>query len=250
MLTTELLEKLATPFAPEAIKWRTRSVYADSKMALMVAYVDARIVAERLDEVVGGDWAFTVTPVRSEGKIIVVKGSLTIHGVTREDFGEHDTEADKNKDMEAFKAATSDALKRCAVLFGVGRHLYRIKAIRAGYDPVKRELTEQGRITLDNALYNREPAPAPKPEPTPRPPQSKPAAGATAPQAAKPDAADPHWIRDDKRRADFIAWAKRDHGLTETDLCFVLEASPLTRYVGTPGAARKAVAAHAAKLGQ
>lgn len=82
------------------------------------SYVDARAVAQRLDDVLTpAGWTFTCAVIPGSD---VVKGTLTIAGVIREDHGYPNSD----RDEEPVKAATSDALKRCAVLFGVGRHLY------------------------------------------------------------------------------------------------------------------------------
>ncbi|RTH99007.1 Rad52/22 double-strand break repair protein [Thermus scotoductus] len=90
----------------------------------MVAYVDARTVLDRLDEVVGPEgWqdAYEVLADREtdKGRIVEVRCRLTILGTTKEDVGEGDT----------LKAAFSDALKRAAVKFGVGRYLYRLEKL-------------------------------------------------------------------------------------------------------------------------
>jgi hypothetical protein len=80
--------------------------------------VDARVVAQRLDDVLTpAGWQFTWTHLPGEN---VVHGRLDIDGTVREDAGYPNSD----NDDEPMKAAVSDALKRCAVLFGVGRHLY------------------------------------------------------------------------------------------------------------------------------
>jgi hypothetical protein len=46
-------------------------------------------------------------------------------GVTKSSIGQgQDPEKAKQEDVEKVKAAVSDALKRCAVHFGIGRFLY------------------------------------------------------------------------------------------------------------------------------
>lgn len=81
-------------------------------------YVDARAVAQRLDDVLTpAGWTFTWTNLPGTD---IVHGRLDIGGVIREDAGYPNSE----RDEEPIKAAVSDALKRCAVLFGIGRHLY------------------------------------------------------------------------------------------------------------------------------
>lgn len=106
----EIAKALLEPFPDSTIKERPIA------QGLMAKYIDARAVQERLDKVVGPpNWSFEWTDVDRS-----VKGSLTILGVTKEDSG-YPNSAD---DAEPFKSAVSDALKRCAVQFGVGRHLY------------------------------------------------------------------------------------------------------------------------------
>lgn len=115
---------LAAPFTPEQIEWRVQGRGGKGERAQVVAYVDARDIQNRLDAVVGmGGWSFTWEPIVVEGgELRVAKGSLTIFGVTREDVG-------AASNYEPSKGAVSDALKRAAVGFGIGRHLYDLPAV-------------------------------------------------------------------------------------------------------------------------
>lgn len=120
-------DAIAAPLDPSQIKSKP-SFYTDKATGKKVegksiSYIDKTTVEERLNSVVPGDWHFQVTPIvvptnGSDGQW-VVKGSLTICGVTREDFGVNEQE-DR---FDPPKAAVSDALKRCAALFGLGREL-------------------------------------------------------------------------------------------------------------------------------
>src|SRR5207244_2735797 len=47
---------------------------------------------------------------------------------------------------EILKSAVSDALKRCAVHFGIGRYLYYLPRVWAPYDPQKRRFLETPRL--------------------------------------------------------------------------------------------------------
>jgi hypothetical protein len=108
--TKEIAAALAKPFPDTIVKERPIA------SGLMAKYIDARAVEERLDEVVGPpNWSFAWEAVEK-----AVKGSLTILEVTKEEAGYPNSANDE----EPFKSAVSDALKRCAVQFGVGRHLY------------------------------------------------------------------------------------------------------------------------------
>ena len=53
MQPDELARALAAEFPKQAISWRAQSVTQDGKKALALAYIDARDVMQRLDEVCG-----------------------------------------------------------------------------------------------------------------------------------------------------------------------------------------------------
>ncbi|MNS79723.1 Single-stranded DNA-binding protein DdrA [compost metagenome] len=73
----------------------------------------------RLDEVVGPEgWETTLTPTGVPGAYIC---ALTILGVTKSAIGQ----AGKSEE-EKEKGGDSDALKRAAVQFGIGRYLYDV----------------------------------------------------------------------------------------------------------------------------
>ncbi len=140
----EVWQKLSEPFPPGEVQWRIEALSRDKKRALVVPYVDARTVLDRLDRAVGpegwqdayevlADAERTVKDERGERRerLVEVKCRLTVLGVTKEDVGEGDS----------LKAAFSDALKRAAVKFGVGRYLYRLEKQWVDYDP------EKGRFT-------------------------------------------------------------------------------------------------------
>ena len=47
------LEKLSVPFETTEVKWRVGSTRGDKSAGIALAYVDARVVMERLDDVLG-----------------------------------------------------------------------------------------------------------------------------------------------------------------------------------------------------
>jgi hypothetical protein len=121
-ITPEQVANLAAPFAPEAVHWRAQTVTErDGKhKALALAYLDARDVQDRLDSVCGPEnWedSYIETP---KGRII---GTIRIRigeaWISKSD-GAGDT------DVEGEKGALSDALKRAAVKWGIGRYLYNM----------------------------------------------------------------------------------------------------------------------------
>jgi hypothetical protein len=85
-------------------------------------YIDARQVMDRLDEVVGPqNWHASFRTLSEEA--VAVECSLTVYGVTKCDAG-YPNNPGSDFEKEPFKAAYSDALKRAAVHFGLGRFLY------------------------------------------------------------------------------------------------------------------------------
>lgn len=100
---------LRRPFTKEAVKWRVL------RGSQVIAYIDVRVVIERLNLIVPGRW-HEETEVLPSGLLLC---RLTVDGQTHEDVGEH-----SNK-----KGLYSDALKRAAVRFGVGVSVYAIPSL-------------------------------------------------------------------------------------------------------------------------
>jgi len=136
-LSKEALEILSRPFDPKEVEVKVQVVSKDRTKGQVVAYVDARTVLDRLDEAVGptgwsdtydvltnGTNALTKETVEEVSRLVEVKCTLTVLGISKEDVGEGDS----------LKAAFSDALKRAAVKFGVGRYLYRLPKVWVDLD--------------------------------------------------------------------------------------------------------------------
>ena len=116
------LELLKIPFRPDLVSWRVGSTTTDKSKGMALAYIDARDVMERLDEVCGASgWQDTYP--WSDGKKIVCSIGIKIEGEwVWKSNGAGET------DFEGEKGAFSDAFKRAAVLWGIGRYLYDVKA--------------------------------------------------------------------------------------------------------------------------
>lgn len=86
------------------------------------SYIDARDVQDRLDGVIGpGNWSTTYRVLDVDRAI--VECTLTVFGIDKADVG-YPNDASK-PEQEALKSAYSDAFKRAAVHWGIGRFLYR-----------------------------------------------------------------------------------------------------------------------------
>lgn len=124
---SDLLKSLCAPFPPSQISWRVGTVFNKSGLestALVLAYLDARDVMDRLDDVVGpANWQCRYS--HTEKKTVCDIG-IKIDGewVWKAD-GAGDT------DVEAEKGALSDAFKRAAVRWGIGRYLYALGDTKA-----------------------------------------------------------------------------------------------------------------------
>lgn len=178
-------EQLRAPFDPADVAFRVQGKAGASGKAQVVAYIDARAVQDRLDDVIGaGAWAFDWQPITFKGDdLSIVKGRLTIHGVTREDVG-------TASNFEPSKGAVSDALKRAAAMWGIGRYLYDVDAAWVTVDGARISDATLAQLRARLPRPDGSPAPRPAPQQTQRPTapaqtqQSAPAA--SQPRVAKP----------------------------------------------------------------
>jgi hypothetical protein len=126
---------LSAPFDPKDVKFKPQVVQGNRALAL--AYVDARVIQDRLDEVLGVEGWQDEYECLPDGTVVCrLRLRLGDTWVTKMDVGGPSEQPDGGDRM---KAAFSDALKRAAVKFGVGRYLYRLAAQWVDYDPVKRQ---------------------------------------------------------------------------------------------------------------
>jgi hypothetical protein len=116
----EIAQQLAAPFAPCEVEFKPGVVSGNRALAL--AYIDARVVQNRLDAVLGIDGWQSQFQVLEGG---TVQCTLSIKmgdaWLAKQDVGGPSDQKDPGDRM---KAAFSDALKRSAVQWGVGRYLY------------------------------------------------------------------------------------------------------------------------------
>jgi hypothetical protein len=154
-LPADLAAQLAAPFPPELVEWRPQGKVSAGARCQVVAYLDARRVQERLDAVCGPlGWSFDWVPVATNdrGDVVCAKGTLTIGGVSKSDVGTAST-------FEPSKGAVSDALKRAAVQWGIGRYLYELPDVWITLGDDARP-TAAGLASLRAALVRRFGGPA------------------------------------------------------------------------------------------
>lgn len=141
-------EKLRAAFDPSAVSWRPGRIVTNDRgtAGMALAYIDARDVMNRLDEVVGpGGWSDSYQET-AKG-VMLCTLSLRIGGewVSKTDgAGETDVEAEKGK--------VSDAFKRAAVKWGIGRYLYDVPTFWVECDPKSKQITKKGYEDLQGKL--------------------------------------------------------------------------------------------------
>ena len=118
----DLFDALSMPFPAEYVDWRVGATTKDKTKGKPLAYIDARTVMDRLDMACGIDgWQCEYT----------FNGNMAICRIgVRMPDGSWVWKSDGagETDYEAQKGMLSDAFKRSAVRFGVGRYLYDIKS--------------------------------------------------------------------------------------------------------------------------
>lgn len=113
-----IARSLKRPFPAGQISWRVGATNRDKTKGIALAYIDARDVMRRFDDVFGLLWQVRYT--HADSKTICEIGCFIEGEWLWRAGGAGDT------DIEAEKGAISDAFKRAAVLWGVGRYLYEL----------------------------------------------------------------------------------------------------------------------------
>lgn len=104
---------LKEPFDPRLIHWRVGATTKDKSKGIALAYINARDAMKRLDDVMGMNWQcrYPFEGCCEIGLLINNEWIWRSNGA-----GETDIEGEKGR--------YSDAFKRAAVMWGIGRYLY------------------------------------------------------------------------------------------------------------------------------
>ena len=136
--STTSYQKLCDKFPDKFVKRRILNQgTSDEKV---IEYIGGDKVIERLNSVIGYDWSFEIADKIIDVEIgqIAILGRLTavIDGVktTKEQWGSSVIETYSNGRIvclgDNIKAATTDSLKKCASLLGVGLYLYDSESMK------------------------------------------------------------------------------------------------------------------------
>lgn len=128
--TIEEMEKaLKAPFSGDKIQWRVGSTNRDGNGGTMLAYADKRSYEERLDEVFGcNNWSSDTNWDETGLKVTITAkypdGTTTFHA----NGSGYKFDEEGRVDTDGFKGAISQAFKRAASEFGIGRYLYDLES--------------------------------------------------------------------------------------------------------------------------
>ncbi len=139
----EIMKKLMKPFHPDRHSYRVTGTFRTREgrnMGVAAFYISSRDVMDRLDAVVGPENWRDEYEVLAPGVMKCVL-YLRIGGewVGKSDVGTGNIENPEN----GWKGAASDALKRAAVKWGIGRYLYALPKCYVEVDDRKRIVDEE-----------------------------------------------------------------------------------------------------------
>jgi hypothetical protein len=174
-MSDDILARLAAPFPLDAVSIRPGATTRDKTRCLALAYADIRAYIDRLNEVVGLDWADDYE-VRQEGERTLVVCRLRIGGAVRTDVGEQTASKDKGKggddeggdrNANITTTAAAQAFKRACVKFNLGRYLYDLPNTWVDFDAQKKRITPQGEAYIRGIIAEKFGTPAPTPAMSP-----------------------------------------------------------------------------------
>jgi len=131
----ELMKKLQEPFPQPDIEWRVGSCGKQKSgdiWATCLAYVSNRAIQNRLDEVFGPTgWQNEYRPGPKGGLVCGISVDIVDREGQDGDFLQPvwvtKYDGADNTDFEPVKGGLSDAMKRAAVQWGIGRYLYKLE---------------------------------------------------------------------------------------------------------------------------
>lgn len=112
------LNVLSAPITPSEIEWRVQQQTKDGQKIIIVPYITNRCVMQRFDDQFG--WAGWQNEMKEiDGGFLCTITAILPGGETVQK-----TDGASRTGIEPIKGGISDAMKRAAVQFGLGRSLY------------------------------------------------------------------------------------------------------------------------------
>lgn len=133
MRENKYFEEFGKPFPASDVSWRLQYVDKEKMQGFAVPYLDARAIANRLDAVVGqNNWKDTYIPwhncVVDDKQKASQLCTISIYDEERSIWIEK-TDGAEDTDTEPIKGGLSDAFKRAAVKWNIGRYLYSFEPV-------------------------------------------------------------------------------------------------------------------------
>lgn len=111
-------KRLSDFFAAEDVEWKPITISKKTNKGLAAAYITNRAIMDRLDNVAGPEnWRNEFTSGPGGGILCGISIRIGTEWVTKWDGAE-------NTDIEPVKGGLSNAMRRAAVQWGIGRYLY------------------------------------------------------------------------------------------------------------------------------
>lgn len=129
-------ERLKKPFPADRIHWRIGARTKDKSRGIPLAYIDARDVMQRLDDICEPhNWQCRYTHA---DRIVVceigIRESVFLPSKSGELNWLWKANGAGETQVEGEKGGCSDALKRAAVLWGIGQYLYQLPNVWVDLD--------------------------------------------------------------------------------------------------------------------
>lgn len=131
-MTNEQTKLLEYPFQPDEIEWRVVSTTKDKSKGLVAAFVNSRAIQKRLDTVLGREnWQNNFRTI--SGNNNASTSHICEISIFYPERGEWITKSDGagSTEIEPIKGGLSNAFKRAASMWGIGRYLYEFTDIWA-----------------------------------------------------------------------------------------------------------------------
>lgn len=142
----DIYQKLRAPLSSKLISWRAGRKASNDTMGQALPFITPRVIQNKLDDIMGPEnWrnSFLANTLGAGMASVIAIIELRLNGewIAKSDAAQVDTfkEDGQNNSKEiAIKGAYSDAFKRAAVMWGLGRYLYEFEAPWVALDANKR----------------------------------------------------------------------------------------------------------------
>ncbi len=127
-------------FDADSVEWRLQNGKSGAQQGLAVPYVTNRAIMDRLDAAVGiMNWKNEFRPWHrfnsKDGEVVGQLCGIYIYDPDRQEWVDKWDGAQLSA-IEPLKGGLSDAMKRAAVQWNIGRYLYRMDAVWVDIEPV------------------------------------------------------------------------------------------------------------------